>query len=90
MRGYAVTINITDKPDDIRFRLFDNGELVVDNIGELDFQYLTEDGYTGIHTLTMSYFQTFDPTEESSPQTVYTKDFTMPDLEYSVDVSLLS
>jgi len=90
MKGYDVTVNIADKPDDIRFRLYDNGELKLDNIGEMDFRYLTDEGYTGIHTLSMTYFQTFDPTEESSPQTFYTKDFTMPDLEYSVEVSLIS
>jgi len=90
MTGFRLQISIDDKPDDIRFRLYDNNALVVDNIGEMDFQYLTEAGYTGVHTLTMTYFRTFDTTEESSPQTVFTKNFTMPDLEYTVDVSLLS
>jgi hypothetical protein len=90
MRGYSIKINIEDKPEDIRFRLYDNNELVVDDIGVLDFQYLTEEGYTGTHQLTMTYFQTFDTSEESNPQTIYVRDFTMPNLEYTTDVSLIS
>ena len=89
MLGYGINITIENKPDAIRFRLYDNGELVVDNIGEMDFQYLTPEGYTGSHALTMTYFQTFDPTEESTPQVVHTQDFTLPDLTYQAEISLL-
>jgi len=90
MNGYGIHIIINDKPDDIRFRMYDNGELVVDDIGEMEFQYLTPSEYTGVHTLTMTYFQTFNPTVETAPKTFYTKDFTMPTLEFTVEVSLLS
>ncbi len=90
MRGYGIHVAITDKPADIRFRLYDNGSLVIDDIGEMDFQYLTDTGYSDVHTLTMTYFQTFDPAIESAPQTVFTKDFTLPDLDYQVVVEILS
>ena len=89
MQGYGISVAIADKPEDIRFRLYDNGELAVDNIGEMDFYYPTPEGYTGVHTLTMTYFQTFDPTVESAPKTIYTKDFTLPDLAYTVTVEIL-
>ena len=90
MRGFSVNIAINDKPDDIRFRLYDNGELVVDSIGEMDFQYLTPEGYSGVHTLTMTYYQDFDPSKESAFTTVFTQDFTLPDLRYTVTVDILS
>ena len=89
MLGYGINITIENKPDDIRFRLYDNGELAVDDIGEMDFFYPTPEGYSGVHTLTMTYFQTFDPSVESSPKTVFTKNFTLPDLAYQVEVGLL-
>ena len=89
MYGYEINLTMEDKPDDIRFRLYDNSELVVDSIGAMAFQYLTPEGYSGVHTLTMTYFQTFDPSVESSPKTVFTKNFTLPDLAYQVEVGLL-
>ena len=89
MKGFQVSVTIADKPDDIRFRFYDNSELVIDNIGEMDFQYLTPEGYTGNHTLAMTYFQTFDPAVESAPKTVFTKDFTLPDLSYTVELTIL-
>ena len=90
MRGYGIHVEITDKPADIRFRLYDNGELVVDNIGELDFQYLTDENYTGKHVLGMTYFQEFNPGMESGIEVIFTKDFTFPILDYQVTVTLLS
>ncbi len=89
MRGFHLQIEIDNCPEDIRFRLYDNAELVIDDIGVMDFQYLTPDGYEGDHTLTMSYFKEFDPTNESAPKTVYTGNFTLPDLEYTVTVGIL-
>ena len=89
MTGFRLHININDKPDDIRFRLYDNGSLVIDDIGEFDFSYTTPDVYEGVHTLTMTYFQEFNPMSESAPQTVFTKNFTLPDLEYTVTVGVL-
>ena len=92
MRGYGIHVEITDKPADIRFRLYDNGDLAVDNIGALDFQYLPdpEIPYIGVHTLETTYFQTFDPTVESAKKEVYEKDFTLPILDYQVTVEILS
>jgi len=90
MTGFRLHITIEDKPEDIRFRLYDNGVLKIDDIGEMDFSYITPTEYDGVHTLTMTYFQEFNPMNESAPQTVFTQNFTLPDLEYSVDVSLLS
>jgi hypothetical protein len=90
MTGYHLKINITNKPEDIRFRLYDNNSLVVDNINEPDFSYLVDENYSGVHTLTMTYYQEFMPSKESDKQEVYSKDFTLPTLEYTVDVSLLS
>ena len=89
MRGFHVGITITDKPDNIRFRLYDNSELVVDSIGEMDFNYLTPAGYTGTHALTMTYYQDFAPSVESAFTTVFTQDFTLPDLGYTVTVDIL-
>ena len=89
MRGYSIHVSISDKPDNIRFRLYDNGELAVNDIGAMDFQYLTPSGYTGSHTLTMSYFQDFDPTEESALQVIHTQDFTLPDLTYIANAEIL-
>jgi len=93
MTGFRLHININNKPDDIRFRLYDNGELVVDDIAEFDFTYLISDeptdSYTGTHTLSMTYYQEFNPGVESSRKVIFTKDFTLPVLDYTVDVSII-
>jgi hypothetical protein len=89
MTGYHIKIIIDDLPDDIRFRLYDNDKLAIDDIGTMDFQYLTPNGYTGEHTLSMTYFQTFDPSNEAAPQIIYERDFTLPTLTYTTDVSLI-
>ena len=89
MRGFHVGITITDKPDNIRFRLYDNSELVVDSIGEMDFNYLTPSGYTGTHELTMTYYQDFDPSVESVATVVFNQDFTLPDLTFQAEVDIL-
>ena len=90
MQGFQLQINIDNCPEDIRFRLYDNNEPVLDNIGTFDFSYLVPTEYDGVHTLSMTYFQSFNPSEESAQKTIYTKDFTLPTLDYTVGVEILS
>ena len=89
MRGFNLKVTINDLPEGIRFRLYDNANLVVDNIGVLDFQYLTPADYEGVHTLTMTYFDKINPEVESAQKTVFTRDFTLPALDYTVVVEII-
>ena len=89
MTGFDLKIHVNDLPEGIRFRLYDNAVLAVDNIGVMDFRYLTPEDYEGVHTLSMTYFDEINPSEESSPKTIFTRDFTLPTLDYTVDVEII-
>jgi hypothetical protein len=86
MRGFAVNITTQDDLDGIRFRLFDNDELVVDNIGTLDFEYLTPAPYIGEHVLSITYFKENIPSNESEPQVFFTENFTLPTLSLAISI----
>jgi hypothetical protein len=84
MRGFTVNIATQDDTTGIRFRLYDNAELVIDNIGTLDFEYLVGDPYVGEHALAITYFREVLPDIESDPQEFYRENFTLPILELTV------
>jgi len=80
MRGFSVHITTQDDLEGIRFRLYDNDQLVVDDIGSLDFDYLVDDGYLGEHTLAVTYFKKTIPSVESAKQVFFSENFTLPTL----------
>ena len=84
MRGFSINIATEDNIDGIRFRLYDNDERVIDNIGTLDFEYLTPDPYAGEHALAVTYFRESIPAVESTPQEFYRENFTLPTLSLIV------
>jgi hypothetical protein len=84
MRGFAVNIRTDDNLDGIRFRLYDNDEMVIDNIGTLDFEYLVSDPYVGEHVLSVAYFKETVPSNESAHQVFFTENFTLPTLSLLV------
>ena len=86
MRGFSVNIATADDVTGIRFRLYDNDELVVDNIGTLDFEYLIEEPYVGEHALAITYFREVLPDVESAPQEFFRENFTLPTLNLVVTV----
>ena len=90
MRGFLIDVNTADSVEGIRFNLYDNGNLVINDIGTLHFEYLTGDGYVGEHTLSLSYYREGVPEVESPQQEFYTGNFTLPTLNLTVQVELLA
>jgi len=77
MQGFTIHVSTPDDLTDIRFRLYDNDSLVVDNIGTVDFDYLVQD-YSGQHKLELSYFQTWNTDVESTKHEIFSRNFTLP------------
>ncbi len=77
MQGFTIHVSTPDDLTDIRFRLYDNDSLVVDNIGTVDFDYLVQD-YSGQHKLELVYFQTWNTDVESTKHEIFNMDFTLP------------
>ena len=78
MQGFAIHVSTPDSLEDIRFRLYDNESLVVDNIAVVDFEYLVPADYTGPHKLDLTYFQTWNTEVESTKHEVLSRNFTLP------------
>ena len=96
MRGYAIKVIVQKDGEpfdmlaaDLRMKLYDNDALVMDNIGAMDFQYIPDLPYDGTHDLTMSYYHTAHP-EQESEQVFVTTNFTLPILSLTFQVELLS
>ncbi len=86
MKGFSVSIATADNIDGIRFRLYDNDQLVVDNIGTLDFDYLVADDYSGEHALALTYYKEVIPSVESVKQEFFRENFTLPTLSLLITV----
>ena len=84
MTGFSINITTQDDVTGIRFRLYDNNELVVDNIGTLDFEYLVPPDYAGEHVLSIAYYRETIPSIESVKQEFYRENFTLPTLTLTV------
>jgi len=90
MRGFSVDVQTNDNIDGILFNLYDNGELVIHGISSLHFDYLIDDPYVGEHTLALSYYRDGMPEVESAQEVFYTGNFTLPALNLTFQVELLS
>jgi len=88
MRGFSVHITTQDNIEGIRFRLYDNDQLVVDDIGTLDFEYLVADDYADEHTLAVTYFKETIPSIESEKQVFFKENFTLPTLSLIVTAEI--
>ncbi len=88
MQGFRIKVNTQDDLTGIRFRIYDNGQLAIDNVGAVDFQYLPEMPYEGNHTLELSYFDEELPGLESNRMEILSRNFTLRKLtlEVSCDV----
>jgi len=84
MRGFSVHITTQDDLEGIRFRLYDNDQLVVDDIGTIDFEYLVPDDYAGEHALAITYFKETIPSVESAKQEFFRENSTLPTLDLVV------
>ena len=84
MQGFNINVSTPDDLTGIQFRLYDNNMLVIDNIGAVDFDYLIQEPYEGTHTLDLRYFQPWNPTKESAPYEILSKNFTLPSLTLAV------
>ena len=89
MRGFLIDVATQDDTEGIRFKLYDNDIMVLDNIGAMHFKYLTPDPYLGLHTLTLTYYREDLPEVESDPIQFYQANFTLPILTLEVTVELL-
>jgi hypothetical protein len=78
MQGFRIHVSTPDDLTDIRFRLYDNDNLVIDNIGTVDFDYLVDKTYTGKHKLDLTYFQTWNTDAESTKHEIFNRNFTLP------------
>jgi len=99
MRGYDVNVTaITDKdgnPFDmfeagLLMNIYDNEELVLEDVGVINFRLLTPEVYVGEHILTMTYYRESLPEVESVPMEIYKENFTLPILTMTVTVDILS
>ena len=88
MIGFRINVSTPDSLENIRFRLFDNDVLVVDDIGTVDFNYLITEPYEGQHTIELTYFQDWNPTVESAPQEILSMDFTLPVLTLEISYEI--
>ena len=88
MQGFRINVSTPDSLENIRFRLYDNEIMVIDDIGTVDFNYLITEPYEGVHTLNLTYFQDWNPTVESASQEILSMDFTLPQLVLTVSYEI--
>jgi len=87
MQGFKIYVEETSDADltGIRFKLYDNDEAVVSNIGTLNFEYLVDpELYVGEHILSLTYYKEDMPELESTRQVFYTGNFTLPTLTLTI------
>ena len=84
MQGFRINVSTPDDLTDIRFRLYDNEVMVIDDIGTADFNYLITEPYEGLHTLDLTYFQTWNPSNESATHEILSRNFTLTQLTLTV------
>ncbi len=84
MQGIRIHVATPDDLTDIRFRLYDNEEAVIDNINTVDFDYLIQEPYEGVHTLELTYYETWNPTNESAPIEILSRNFTLRQLSLTI------
>ena len=51
--------------------------MVIDDIATVDFNYLITEPYEGQHNIELTYFQTWNPENESATHLVLDQDFTL-------------
>ena len=84
MQGIRVHVATPDDLTDIRFKLYDNEEAVIENINTVDFDYLIQEPYTGVHKLELTYYETWNPTNESHRIEILNRNFTLKTLALEI------
>ena len=90
MQGIRVLIETTDDLSLIKFNLYDNNALVLQDIDTPDFNYLTGDLYGGAHKLELTYYKDDNLDVESGRFFVLEENFTAPALDFTVTWSIIS
>ena len=99
MRGYVVDVTaVLDEngnPFDmfgagLLMNVYDNDELILKDVGALNFELLTPDIYVGEHTLSLTYYRESLPEVESEKFEFYRENFTLPVLGMTVEIILLT
>ncbi len=89
MQGIRVLINTNDDLTDIKFKLYDNDELVMDDIDQPDFNFITDDLYGGLHKIELSYYKDDNLDVESGKFFVLEENFTAPALNFTITWSII-
>lgn len=81
MQGIRINVATTSDLTNIRFNLYDNGEVVVAAANSANFDYLVDSGFTGVHKLELEYFHVESPDLPSEKVLIVERNFTRPVLE---------
>lgn len=82
MQGIRINVATTSDLTNIKFNLYDNGEVVVAAANSASFDYLVgESSYTGVHKLELEYFHVESPDLPSEKVLIVERNFTRPVLE---------